>query len=426
MKNKKLIGIIVAALGLVLIIFGCLFLSSGNKIKAPTTDIKDFTINNEIVTKVGDSLLVSNGEKYGYYDMNGKKVLDVTYTFNWDNYIEAVDAKDGLYVVTLDGKNYGVVDSNGKEILANSYMAVKIVSKNCFLVKNTDSTWNVIDASGKKIVDTTYSSVTLVENIGAILSNNDKYNVIGRDGKMLSKKDYVYVVDYVGLGLSTPILIGQIVADKKDLFLATNGNIKIVENVTNDYFINENYVYYSTDGTSFSSYDLKTGKIKNKVKVDFSINGMSMSVSDAGLVGYKSKDGKTNIKEQYQFSTSSYFTKYGVAVVGKNELQGVIDKKGNEILPCKYNKVIVFSEKLFAVRDSVEDSYYLIDDKMKKISDNVEFDSTVENALIVYNGDKCGIVDNYNKSIFETKHESCAVYADFSMVRDNDKWHIKK
>lgn len=426
MKNKKLIGIIVAALGLVLIIFGCLFLSSGNKIKAPTIDIKDFTINNEIVTKVGDSLLVSNGEKYGYYDMNGKKVLDVAYTFNWDNYIEAVDAKDGLYVVTLDGKNYGVVDSNGKEILANSYMAVKIVSKNCFLVKNTDSTWNVIDASGKKIVDTTYSSVTLVENIGAILSNNGKYNIIGRDGKMLSKKDYVYVVDYMGLGLSTPILIGQIVTDKKDLFLATNGNIKIVENVTNDYFINENYVYYSTDGTSFSSYDLKTGKIKNKVKVDFSINGMSMSVSDAGLVGYKSKDGKTNIKEQYQFSTSSYFTKYGVAVVGKNELQGVIDKKGNEILPCKYNKVIVFSEKLFAVRDSVEDSYYLIDDKMKKISDNVEFDSTVENALIVYNGDKCGIVDNYNKSIFETKHESCAVYTDFSMVRDNDKWHIKK
>lgn len=426
MKNKKLIGIIVAALGLVLIIFGCLFLSSGNKIKAPTIDIKDFTINNEIVTKVGDSLLVSNGEKYGYYDMNGKKVLDVTYTFNWDNYIEAVDAKEGLYVVTLDGKNYGVVDGNGKEILANSYKAVKIVSKNCFLVKNTDSTWNVIDASGKKIVDTTYSSVTLVENIGAILSNNDKYNVIGRDGKMLSKKDYVYVVDYVGLGLSTPILIGQVVTDKKDLFLANNGNIKIIENVTNDYFINENYVYYSTDGTSFSSYDLKTGKIKNKVKVDFSINGMSMSVSDAGLVGYKSKDGKTNIKEQYQFSTSSYFTKYGVAVVGKNELQGVIDKKGNEILPCKYNKVIVFSEKLFAVRDSVDDSYYLIDDKMKKISDNVEFDSTVENALIVYNGDKCGIVDNYNKSIFETKHESCAVYADFSMVRDNDKWHIKK
>lgn len=426
MKNKKLIGIIVAVLGLVLIIFGCLFLSSGNKIKDPTIDIKDFTINNEIVTKVGDSLLVSNGQKYGYYDMNGKKVLDVTYTFNWDNYIDAVDAKEGLYVVTLDGKNYGVVDGNGKEILANSYMAVKIVSKNCFLVKNTDSTWNVIDASGKKIVDTTYSSVTLVENIGAILSNNDKYNVIGRDGKMLSKKDYVYVVDYVGLGLSTPILIGQVVTDKKDLFLATNGNIKIVENVTNDYFINENYVYYSTDGTSFSSYDLKTGKIKNKVKVDFSINGMSMSVSDAGLVGYKSKDGKTNIKEQYQFSTSSYFTKYGVAVVGKNELQGVIDKKGNEILPCKYNKVIVFSEKLFAVRDSVDDSYYLIDDKMKKISDNVEFDSTVENALIVYNGDKCGIVDNYNKSIFETKHESCAVYADFSMVRDNDKWHIKK
>ncbi len=426
MKNKKLIGIIVAVLGLVLIIFGCLFLSSGNKIKDPTIDIKDFTINNEIVTKVGDSLLVSNGQKYGYYDMNGKKVLDVTYTFNWDNYIDAVDAKEGLYVVTLDGKNYGVVDGNGKEILANSYMAVKIVSKNCFLVKNTDSTWNVIDASGKKIVDTTYSSVTLVENIGAILSNNDKYNVIGRDGKMLSKKDYVYVVDYVGLGLSTPILIGQVVTDKKDLFLATNGNIKIIENVTNDYFINENYVYYSTDGTSFSSYDLKTGKIKNKVKVDFSINGMSMSVSDAGLVGYKSKDGKTNIKEQYQFSTSSYFTKYGVAVVGKNELQGVIDKKGNEILPCKYNKVIVFSEKLFAVRDSVDDSYYLIDDKMKKISDNVEFDSTVENALIVYNGDKCGIVDNYNKSIFETKHESCAVYADFSMVRDNDKWHIKK
>ena len=219
MKNKKLIGIIVAALGLVLIIVGCLLSPSKNKVKEPTIDIKDFTINNEFVTKVGDSLLVSNGEKYGYYDMNGKKVLDVTYTFNWDNYIDTVDAKDGLYVVTTDGENYGVVDSNGKEMLANSYMAVKIVSKNCFLVKSADSTWSVVNASGKKIFDTTYSSVTLVENMGAILSTNDKYNVIGKDGKMLSKKDYVYVVDYVGLGLSTPVLIGQTGTDKNDLFI---------------------------------------------------------------------------------------------------------------------------------------------------------------------------------------------------------------
>lgn len=426
MKNKKLIGIIVAALGLVLIIVGCLLSPSKNKVKEPTIDIKDFTINNEFVTKVGDSLLVSNGEKYGYYDMNGKKVLDVTYTFNWDNYIDTVDAKDGLYVVTTDGENYGVVDSNGKEILANSYMAVKIVSKSCFLVKSADSTWSVVNASGKKIVDTTYSSVTLVENMGAILSTNDKYNVIGKDGKMLSKKDYVYVVDYVGLGLSTPVLIGQTGTDKNDLFIATNGNIKTIENVTNDYFINEKNIYYSTDGTYFSSYNLKTGKTKNKVEVDFSVNGMVMSVGENGLLGYKSKDGKNEIKEQYQLAISSDFTKYGVAVVGKNELQGVIDKKGKEILPCKYKKVVVFSEKLFAVRDGVEDSYYLIDDKMKKLSDNVEFDSTVENALIVYNDDKCGIVDNYNKSIFETKYETCVVYTGFSMARENGKWYIKK
>ena len=75
-------------------------------------------------------------------------------------------------------------------------------------------------------------------------------------------------------------MIGQIGNDKNDLFIFTSDKYKIIESVGSNYFINDNYLYYSSDGTNFSSYEFKTGKIKNKVTVDFSVNGMNMFVGN--------------------------------------------------------------------------------------------------------------------------------------------------
>ena len=221
-------------------------------------------------------------------------------------------------------------------------------------------------------------------------------------------------------------MIGQIGNDKNDLFIFTSDKYKIIESVGSNYFINDNYLYYSSDGTNFSSYEFKTGKIKNKVTVDFSVNGMNMFVGKNGLLGYKSVDEKTVIKEQYQLSISNEFTKYGVAVVGKDDLQGVINNKGDTILPCKYKKILVFSDKLFAVRDGEDSLYYLVDEKGTKIYEKVDFDSTINNEIIVYDGEKCGVIDNYNKKIFDVKYESCSVYTGMVAVREGSNWLIRK
>lgn len=425
MNNKKLIGIIVAAIGLVLIVVGCILTPNNNKVKK-TPEIKEFTINGEFVTKMGDSLLVSDGEKYGYYDINGKKVLDLKYAFDWDNYFERIDAKDGMFVVTDNGVEYGIVDASEKVIISNSYSAIKIISKNCFLVRDDNLSWSVVDAKNKKIIDKTYDSVTVVNNIGAILTKDNKNDIIDVNGNKISKSEYTYVVDYDDSNANNPILIGQIGNDKNDLFIFTSDKYKIIEGVGSNYFINDNYLYYSSDGTNFSSYEFKTGKIKNKVTVDFSVNGMNMFVGENGLLGYKSADEKTVIKEQYQLSISNEFTKYGVAVVGKDDLQGVINNKGDTILPCKYKKILVFSDKLFAVRDGEDSLYYLVDEKGTKIYEKVDFDSTINNEIIVYDGEKCGVIDNYNKKIFDVKYESCSVYTGMVAVREGSNWLIRK
>ena len=104
----------------------------------------------------------------------------------------------------------------------------------------------------------------------------------------------------------------------------------------------------------------------------------------------------------------------------------VINNKGDTILPCKYKKILVFSDKLFAVRDGEDSLYYLVDEKGTKIYEKVDFDSTINNEIIVYDGEKCGVIDNYNKKIFDVKYESCSVYTGMVAVREGSNWLIRK
>lgn len=425
MKNKKIILITILVLGVLLVSVG-IFLGVGKDRK--TNLLNEFTISSKYLVRVRDNLISSDGKKYTYYDLNGKKLLELeseNEIFDFEVF-KLMNSKDDLFVSTKDGVTYGVIDSSKKEVLPNKYHSVFIVSKNCFIVENENNSYSVVNASGVNLFETNYDRYINYDNAAVALVSGDKWSIIDQNGNLVSKVNYSYVVDYSYDKAKTKavVLVGQYGDDTSDIYIFKNESLNIIEKVGSSIFVKDKYIYYAVSDGTFSSYDIVSGNVKKKVVVDFSLNGMITTVSSGGLLGYKSTDGKIVIKEQYQVEGTTDFTKYGLAVVSLNDLKGVIDKKGKQIIPCKYKTIYVFSGNVFVVSDD-DQTYYLIDNNDKKIYDTVLYDG-VSDFIVAYNNDKCGIVNRDGKNVTELNNLSCNVYGNMYLVKEkNNHWLVR-
>lgn len=425
MKNKKIILIAILVLGVLLVSVG-IFLGVGKDRK--TNLLNEFTISSKYLVRVRDNLISSDGKKYTYYDLNGKKLLELeseNEIFDFEVF-KLMNSKDDLFVSTKDGVTYGVIDSSKKEVLPNKYHSVFIVSKNCFIVENENNSYSVVNASGVNLFETNYDRYINYDNAGVALVSGDKWSIIDQNGNLVSKVNYSYVVDYSYDKDKTKavVLVGQYGDDTSDIYIFKNESLNIIEKVGSSIFVKDKYIYYAVSDGSFSSYDIVSGNVKKKVVVDFSLNGMITTISSDGLLGYKSTDGKIVIKEQYQVEGATDFTKYGLAVVSLNDLKGVIDKTGKQIIPCKYKTIYVFSGNVFVVSDD-DQTYYLIDNNDKKIYDTVLYDG-VSDFIVAYNNDKCGIVNRDGKNVTELNNLSCNVYGNMYLVKEkNNQWLVR-
>lgn len=425
MKNKKIILITILVLGVLLVSVG-IFLGVGKDKK--TNLLNEFTISSKYLVRVRDNLISSDGKKYTYYDLNGKKLLELeseNEIFDFEVF-KLMNSKDDLFVSTKDGVTYGVIDSSKKEVLPNKYHSVFIVSKNCFIVENENNSYSVVNASGVNLFETNYDRYINYDNAAVALVSGDKWSIIDQNGNLVSKVNYSYVVDYSYDKDKTKavVLVGQYGDDTSDIYIFRNESFNIIEKVGSSIFVKDKYIYYAVSDGTFSSYDIVSGNVKKKVVVDFSLNGMITTISSDGLLGYKSTDGKIVIKEQYQVEGATDFTKYGLAVVSLNNLKGVIDKTGKQIIPCKYKTIYVFSGNVFVVSDD-DQTYYLIDNNDKKIYDTVLYDG-VSDFIVAYNNDKCGIVNRDGKNVTELNNLSCNVYGNMYLVKEkNNHWLVR-
>lgn len=425
MKNKKIILIAILVLGVLLVSVG-IFLGVGKDRK--TNLLNEFTISSKYLVRARDNLISSDGKKYTYYDLNGKKLLELeseNEIFDFEVF-KLMNSKDDLFVSTKDGVTYGVIDSSKKEVLPNKYHSVFIVSKNCFIVENENNSYSVVNASGVNLFETNYDRYINYDNAAVALVSGDKWSIIDQNGNLVSKVNYSYVVDYSYDKDKTKavVLVGQYGDDTSDIYIFRNESFNIIEKVGSSIFVKDKYIYYAVSDGTFSSYDIVSGNVKKKVVVDFSLNGMITTISSDGLLGYKSTDGKIVIKEQYQVEGATDFTKYGLAVVSLNNLKGVIDKTGKQIIPCKYKTIYVFSGNVFVVSDD-DQTYYLIDNNDKKIYDTVLYDG-VSDFIVAYNNDKCGIVNRDGKNVTELNNLSCNVYGNMYLVKEkNNHWLVR-
>ena len=226
---------------------------------------------------------VSKDGKYGFIDKTGEEVLPLIYE-------DASSFTEGLAYFVKDGE-YGFMTADGE---AAFYLECDSVSSfsDGLAYFSIDGKYGYIDQTGKVVIEPVYGMADFFEDGYAVVSNSGYEGVIDKQGKEI-----------------VPIIYDSI-TKQEDIWVAKNGDVF-------DFFDREGKLSFSDNYDHI--YSTEEGYIVNVNEV----------------TGYVNKDGEEVIAPA--FDSLGRLTGTDYFVVEKDELYGVIDKHGAEVVPFIYD-----------------------------------------------------------------------------------------
>ena len=406
--NKK-IAIGLAAIGIILVVSGVF---TGKKINL---DYEELGVISE------DKLAVTNGKKFGYYDLKSNSV-NLSYDFPQDTDIVPLKYKDG-HAPYIKNKKYGLIDSKGNISLAASFDKLEILNSDLVLtLKNKKYSITEID-SAKEIVANIDNVTILGESNYLILEKENKsviYDFVKKE-ESIDTLDKTRIInnanDEYALSLTKKETTKNYYLNSKDNKLI---ELTETENAT-PMEINDGLVTFIDKDKKFFTYELTTSKIR-RFTGDYSYlsptkNDLILVANSEGAYGYINDNEEVIIPYEYQEGTTD-FGNNGYAIVRKNDKYGTISKTGEVVIPIKYTDLEMLDENYLTIIDQKKRS--IIDKTGKSLSK--EYSGIANNnnndLLIVMTKDKkYGIIDRKGKVIVEAKYE---------YISSSDKYFIFK
>jgi len=164
----------------------------------------------------------------------------------------------------------------------------------------------------------------------AAVKRNSKWGFINSKGEMKIPFQYDWVSSFGEFGFNQNIAIAKanIIKDRNPMF--TPSKTALI-NIKGDTIAVYGFISPITNGLSI-------------VNNGFSFKNVGRSLSSSeGLWGCINKKGKEIIKCKYDLMYPFY---NNISFVRKNGLWGCINKKGKEIIECKYNNVIYIDDNI--------------------------------------------------------------------------------
>lgn len=257
-------------------------------------------------------------------------------------------------------RGYGYLNTKGEVVIEPQYeKANDFVDGRAWVRKEGEKHWTLIDATGNVIPTKKY------EKVGYIMEGYSQRIAVYEDGAMgWIDRNGKEVIPCKYLGSSTfdkefglACVTDAVGTDEKYGFIDTTGAVVIP------------FQYRQAGSSSFSNgycrvnVGGKTVLIDEKGKVVFTPKYGSLQNISCGLMGVATKParkgwGYLNLKNELVipgiYDGGKDFEKEGWAIVDKNDLTGVIDTLGKEILPLKYESVLVTDEYICAVLPTSE------------------------------------------------------------------------
>lgn len=280
------------------------------------------------------------------------------------------------------------VKKNSDSELRNIY-SDKVISHNYDLVSFADTNliWvsknekcGLIDTLGNVIVPLTYDMIDFPRTL-----KNGVYGIMNHSGKQLING---YEDAYSFLDVAT----------KKNYstgFTETGSDL------------------FDANGNKLTSFpDRKISGVDDAI---VSLNRYD-PMTEKSYSSYYNLQTEKYITEEIENTTSSFTNfRFGNAIVSKNGLEGIINSKGEFVLPCEYRYVDRGKKHIVACK---EGKSFLFDHNGKLVREfpfyKIEFRQriTQENELFFYSGGMMGLTDLDGNILLEAKYNSSFIGSD--------------
>lgn len=340
------------------------------------------------------SKFTSDGLKMGLLNEN----LDELTRFKYDN---LTYSKSGVFIFTRD-ETMGIMNSDGKEIY--TYKVDEVDDRNISVeisnlteendsdlyakIKINSSSTIINTTTGKEVYKYTLDDINVLDNNVFYIKNSsgkNKYFIIKND-KVVYESSYYKRIRVenlnsdIAIGIKEDASIDYInIIDKK--VINNDDSIKYTYSdgviLKEQYNFNAKKIMYTiyTPSKEFGTFsDLKP--YDNKY-----VNGYLKIKTENDKYEFVNKKGNVITKKEYE--ELSDFNKNGYAIVSNDNLYGVIDSKGKEIIDEKYDEIIFLNDNLFK--------------NVKKISKNELF--------IFKENNKYGIINSDGKVVIKANYD---------------------
>ena len=340
------------------------------------------------------SKFTSDGLKMGLLNEN----LDELTRFKYDN---LTYSKSGVFIFTRD-ETMGIMNSDGKEIY--TYKVDEVDDRNISIeisnltegndsdlyakIKINSSSTIINTTIGKEVYKYTLDDINVLDNNVFYIKNSsgkNKYFIIKNDKVVYESSDYKRIRvenlnSNIAIGIKEDASIDYInIIDKK--VINNDESIKYTYSdgviLKEQYNFNAKKIMYTiyTPSKEFGTFsDLKP--YDNKY-----VNGYLKIKTENDKYEFVNKKGNVITKKEYE--ELSDFNKNGYAIVSNDNLYGVIDSKGKEIIDEKYDEIIFLNDNLFK--------------NVKKISKNELF--------IFKENNKYGIINSDGKVVIKANYD---------------------
>ena len=340
------------------------------------------------------SKFTSDGLKMGLLNEN----LDELTRFKYDN---LTYSKSGVFIFTRD-ETMGIMNSDGKEIY--TYKVDEVDDRNISIeisnltegndsdlyakIKINSSSTIINTTTGKEVYKYTLDDINVLDNNVFYIKNSsgkNKYFIIKNDKVVYESSDYKRIRvenlnSNIAIGIKEDASIDYInIIDKK--VINNDESIKYTYSdgviLKEQYNFNAKKIMYTiyTPSKEFGTFsDLKP--YDNKY-----VNGYLKIKTENDKYEFVNKKGNVITKKAYE--ELSDFNKNGYAIVSNDNLYGVIDSKGKEIIDEKYDEIIFLNDNLFK--------------NVKKISKNELF--------IFKENNKYGIIISDGKVVIKANYD---------------------
>ena len=339
--------------------------------------------------------------------------------------LEVIQEKDCKYfAVDVDGK-YGVLNEKGEIIIDAKYKDVSIPNptKAVFICQKEDGSFETLNENKEKIFGD-LKNVQPIETNGiethfpyekSVLKYEEdgKFGLIDFEGKLVTKPIYEEIS-------SVKYKEGEILAKKNGKYGVINN--KGVELIPFEYEEIEADKYYA-NGYKETGYIVKNtknegyryGYINSKwdklISTEYTAISRILDIEENEIYLIASKNGRFGIiknkteETEFEYQSIIYNKATNLLSVQKNDKYGVVNLKGEVIVPIEYNN-IRFSGIYICAKGYTEDTYF--DAKGKKVENGYTGMKEVkeQNCYIATNNEQLyGIVDKDGKTIVNCQYK---------------------